>query len=48
MGRLIKYLAYLLILAGIGLSGYALVFELPAPVEPRVIPLDPPTDSATQ
>ncbi|WP_258165089.1 hypothetical protein [Oceanibium sediminis] len=43
MGRLLKYLIYLLILAGIGLSGYALIFDLPAPVEPRVIPLEPPT-----
>lgn len=31
MGRLIKYLLYLVVIGAICLAAYALVFELPAP-----------------
>lgn len=43
MGRALKYLFYLLVLAGLGLAGYAALFDLPAPTEKVVIPLTPPT-----
>ena len=31
MGRLLKYVFYLAVLLGIGLVGYALIADLPAP-----------------
>lgn len=40
MGRLIKYLFYIIVLAGIGLVGYALVSDLPAPRTDITKPVD--------
>lgn len=40
MGRLIKYLFYVIVLAAIGLVGYALVSDLPAPRTDIVKPVD--------
>ncbi len=42
MGRLLKYLAYLVVLAALGLAGYALLAPLPAPVERQVVPVTAP------
>jgi len=41
MGRLIKYLFYLLVLAAIAVAGFALFSDLPAPTETRVVPVTP-------
>lgn len=43
MGRVLKYLFYLLVLAGLALAGYAALFPLPAPQEEVVIPVTPPS-----
>lgn len=40
MGRLVKYLFYVVVLAAIGLVGYALVSDLPAPREDVEKPVD--------
>lgn len=42
MGRLLKYLFYLLLLGALGLAVYALIAPLPAPTERRVVPVTPP------
>jgi hypothetical protein len=42
MGRILKYLLYLLVLAALGLAGYAAFFELPAPEQEITVPLPPP------
>jgi len=42
MGRLLKFLFYLTILAAIGVAGYALVSDLPAPQDTVVVPITPP------
>ncbi len=44
MFRLIKILFYLAILGGIGLVGYALFFELPAPTTEVTMPIEPNLD----
>lgn len=41
MGRLIKYLFYLVVLGAIGVAGFALVSDLPAPTETKVVPVTP-------
>ncbi|MHA3913529.1 hypothetical protein [Halovulum sp. GXIMD14793] len=40
MGRVLKYLFYLAVLAALAVVGYALVFDLPAPQEEVSIPID--------
>ena len=40
MGRLTKYLLYLIVLAGLAFAGYALIADLPAPK--RTITLEAP------
>lgn len=41
MGRVIKYLFYLVVLAAIGVAGYAVFSDLPAPTEEIVVPVTP-------
>lgn len=41
MGRLIKYIFYLIVLGGIGLTGFTLFSDLPAPTTEVVIPVEP-------
>ncbi|MEO0388324.1 MAG: hypothetical protein AAF281_12460 [Pseudomonadota bacterium] len=43
MGRLIKYLFYLFVLASAGVAVFALVSDLPPPVEEIEIPVSPST-----
>jgi hypothetical protein len=40
MGRLIKYVIYLIVLCAIGIAGYALIFDLPAPQSEIVKPVE--------
>ena len=40
MGRLLKYLVYLLVICVIILAVYALVFDLPAPQTDVVVPVE--------
>ncbi|MCL5779085.1 hypothetical protein M1105_19150 [Limibaculum sp. FT325] len=42
MGRLLKYLFRLIVLAALALVGYALFAELEAPREPVTVPLENP------
>jgi len=42
LGRLIKYLFWLALLGAVALSGYALVSDLPAPLEEVTVPLPVP------
>lgn len=42
MGKLAKFLFRLLVLAVLALAGYAMIADLPAPQQERVIPLDAP------
>lgn len=42
MGRMIKYLFYLILIGAAGLAVYALLAPLPAPQEDRVIPVTLP------
>ena len=44
MGRVLKYLVYLILLGGIGISAYAVLFDLPAPQRQVVIPVTPAQD----
>ncbi|MEM7613617.1 MAG: hypothetical protein AAF245_01150 [Pseudomonadota bacterium] len=41
MGRVLKYLVYLLLLGVVALVGYTLVADLPAPTERVVVPVTP-------
>jgi len=41
MGRLIKYLFYLVVLAALVTAGFALFSDLPPPIETRVVPVAP-------
>ncbi|MEM8871583.1 MAG: hypothetical protein AAGB10_11815 [Pseudomonadota bacterium] len=41
MGRVLKYLLYLLLFGAAALAVYALVAELPAPTERVVVPVTP-------
>lgn len=42
MGRVLKYIIYLMILCGVALAGYAALFALPAPQTEVVVPVTPP------
>ena len=42
MGKLLKYLIYLVILCVVALAGYALLFNLPAPQTEIVDPVEVP------
>ncbi len=42
MGRLFKYLIWVVLAGLVGLVGYALVSDLPAPTEEKVRPLPAP------
>ncbi len=44
MFRLIKFLFYLAVIGGIGIIGYALFFELPAPQSELTVPIEPRLD----
>ncbi len=44
MFRLIKFLFYLAVIGGIGLVGYALFFELPAPQNEVTVTIEPNLD----
>lgn len=44
MFRLIKILFYLAIICGIGIVGYALFFDLPAPQSEVTLPIEPNLD----
>ena len=44
MFRLLKILFYLAILSGLGLVGYALFFDLPAPTTEVTLPIEPNLD----
>lgn len=44
MFRLLKILFYLAIIGGIGLVGYALFFDLPAPQSEVSLPIEPNLD----
>lgn len=44
MFRLIKFLFYLAIIGGIGLVGYALFFDLPAPQSEVTVQIQPNLD----
>lgn len=44
MGRLIKYLFYLAIVAAAGIAGYALVSDLPPPAREVIIDVTPPPE----
>lgn len=39
MGRLLRYLFYLIVLCALVVAGYALVFDLPAPITEVVKPV---------
>lgn len=41
MGRLLKLLLFLVVLAAVILVGYAVFFDLPAPTRDIVIPVEP-------
>ena len=43
MGRALKFLFRIAILAALGFVGYALLADLPPPTEDMVIELEPPT-----
>lgn len=40
MGRILKYLFFLLVICAVGVAGYALVFDLPAPQLEVVKPVE--------
>ncbi|WP_284154935.1 hypothetical protein [Algicella marina] len=44
MGRLIKYLFYLALVAAVGIAGYALVSDLPPPENEVIIDVTPPPE----
>ncbi len=44
MFRLIKLLFWIAVICGIGLVGYALFFELPAPTTEVTLPVEPNLD----
>ena len=44
MFRMLKILFYLAILCGVGLVGYALFFDLPAPTTEVTLPIEPNLD----
>jgi len=44
MFRLLKILFYLAIICGIGIVGYALFFDLPAPQSEVTLPIEPNLD----
>lgn len=44
MGRIFKYLIYLVILGCLGVVGFAVFSELPAPTEQVVVPVTPQTE----
>lgn len=44
LGRLLKYLFWLALIGAAALAGFALVSDLPAPIEERTVPLDLPPD----
>ena len=40
MARILKYLFFLLVICAVGVAGYALVFDLPAPQSEVVKPVE--------
>ena len=44
MWRVLKYLFYLAVLVAIGIAGYAIFSELPAPTQEVVVPVTPSTE----
>lgn len=42
LGRLLKYLFWLALIGAAALAGFALISDLPAPVEERTVPLELP------
>ena len=40
MGTILKYLFFLLVICAVGVAGYALVFDLPAPQSEIVKPVE--------
>lgn len=44
MRRAFKYLFYLVVLGVLGLTGYALISDLPPPTNRVVVPVSPPAE----